>query len=103
MREEPTWKIDVTEDRDMLIVSPSGEVDLHTSPELIAAFAQTNGHRDLVCDITGITFMDSTGVRALLSLLSRDPDRFALAGSSAAVDQLLALCCVADRFRRIDR
>jgi anti-sigma B factor antagonist len=104
MLEEQPWKVDVKDDGEVLIVSPSGEVDLTTSPELVAAFAHpANGHRDLICDITDITFMDSTGVRALLELLSREPYRFALSGSSAAVDQVLDLCCVADRFRRVDR
>jgi anti-anti-sigma factor len=104
MLEERPWKIDVKDDGKVLIIAPSGEVDLSTSPELVAAFAHsTNGHRDLVCDITDITFMDSTGVRALLDLASREPNRFALSGSNAAVDKLLDLCCVADRFRRVDR
>jgi anti-anti-sigma factor len=102
--EEQLWRIDVKDDGEVLIVAPSGEVDVTTSPELVAAFAHTgHGHRDLICDITDITFMDSTGVRALLELLSREPDRFALSGSSAAVDHVLDLCCVADRFRRVDR
>ena len=104
MLEEQPWKIDVKDDGQVLIISPSGEVDLSTSPELVAAFAhRTNGHRDLVCDITDVTFMDSAGVRALLELVRREPDRFALSGSSAAVEKLLDLCCVADRFRRVDR
>lgn len=104
MRTEQPWKIDVKDDGDVLIVSPSGEVDVTTSPELLAAFAQdANGHRALVCDITNITFMDSTGVSALLSLVTREPNRFALTGSSPAVDRLLDLCCIADQFRRIDR
>jgi anti-anti-sigma factor len=104
MREELPWKIDVKDDGDVLIVSPSGEVDLNTSPELLAAFARdSNGHRALVCDTSDITFMDSTGVQALLSLLTREPNRFALSGSSAAVEKLLALCCLTDRFPRVDR
>lgn len=103
MRTEP-WKIDVKDDGDVLIVSPSGEVDLSTTPQLLAAFAHdANGHRALICDITNITFLDSTGVRALLSLRTREPKRFALTGSSAAVDRVLDLCCIADQFRRIDR
>ena len=104
MREEQLWKIDVKDDGEVLIISPSGEVDLSTSPKLVAAFDHSaNGHRDLICDITNITFIDSTGMRALLELASGEPDRFALSGSSAAVEQLLDLCCVADRFRRVDR
>jgi len=75
-------------------VSASGEVDLDTSPELLAAFAHdSNGHRALICDITNITFVDSTGVRALLNLRTHEPKRFALTGSSAAVDRVLDLCC----------
>jgi anti-sigma B factor antagonist len=102
MRAEQPWKIDVKDDGDVLIVSPSGEVDLTTTPELLVAFAHdANGHRALICDITNITFIDSTGVRALLTLLHHEPKRFALSGSSAAVDRVLDLCCIADQFPRI--
>jgi anti-anti-sigma factor len=104
MLEERPWKLDVMDDGDCLIVAPSGEVDLATSGAILAAFGTgANGHQDLVCDITDITFMDSSGVRALLELLRREPDRFALAGSSATVDEVLNLCCVADQFRRVER
>jgi anti-anti-sigma factor len=98
--EEDHWRIDVTDGGDVLIVAPSGELDLATSAELTNAFADTNGHKTLVCDITGLTFIDSTGIRALLELQRKEPDRFALSGKSTCVEKLLELTGTLAAFRR---
>lgn len=96
----PTWDIDVVDDGLTLSVCPSGELDLATCPELLGAFAGAAGHRDLVCDISGLTFIDSTGVRGLIELSQREPERFALAGVSEPVERLLELTGTAGWFRR---
>jgi anti-sigma B factor antagonist len=41
-----------------------GELDLGTAAQLEAALAEANG--DVLLDLRGLTFMDSTGVRVLL-------------------------------------
>jgi anti-sigma B factor antagonist len=41
-----------------------GELDLGTAPQLEQALADANG--DVLLDLSGLTFMDSTGVRVLL-------------------------------------
>ena len=102
MLEERPWTIDVRDDGEALVVTPSGELDIMTSPQLVQAFAQrSNGHRRLICDVTGITFIDSTGIQALLRLAESEPQRFALAGISRPVERLIDLTCTADRFRRV--
>jgi anti-anti-sigma factor len=83
-----------------LSVSPSGELDLSTSPELIGAFGKADGQRRLVCDLSAVTFIDSSGIRALIELGQREPERFALAGASEPVERLLELTGVAGWFRR---
>jgi anti-anti-sigma factor len=100
MLREPLWNIDVADDGETLSVRPCGELDLYTCPELLDAFRGANGHRDLVCDITGITFIDSAGIHGLIELSRREPRRFALAGASAPVERLLELTGTADWFRR---
>ena len=66
-----------------------------------AAFADTNGHTALVCDITGLTFIDSTGIQALLELQRDEPDRFALAGTSPCVERLLEMTATTGAFQRV--
>jgi len=98
--EQELWRIDVRDDGDVLIVAPSGELDITTSVELLDAFARTNGHTALVCDISGLTFIDSSGIQAFLALRRDEPDRFTLAGTSPCVEKLLELTGTAAMFRR---
>ena len=51
-----------------LIVSPSGEIDIATADELDDALAQ---NRDTVLDLSEVSFMDSTGLRTLVSVHNR--------------------------------
>ena len=92
--------IDVTDDGNVLVVAPAGELDLTTSPQLVEAFASKAEHTVLVCDVARVTFIDSTGIQALLALQRDEPDRFALAGTSACVERLLELTGTAKLFRR---
>jgi anti-sigma B factor antagonist len=102
MLEEELWSIDVRDDGNVLTVAPSGELDITTSVQLIDAFACRNGHTALVCDISGVTFIDSTGFQALLALQRDEPACFALAGTSPCVERLLELTGTAKQFRRVD-
>ena len=45
-------------------VTLRGELDLGTAPQLEQALAEADG--DVLLDLRGLTFMDSTGVRLLL-------------------------------------
>jgi anti-anti-sigma factor len=102
MLREQLFSIDVKDDAHVLIVAPIGELDLTTSPQLVEAFAsRRDGHRALICDVTGVTFMDSTGIQALIWLADAEPQRFALAGTSQPVERLLDLTSTADRFQRV--
>jgi anti-sigma B factor antagonist len=46
-----------------------GELDLGTAPRLEQALAEASG--DVLLDLRGLTFMDSTGVRVLLEAAER--------------------------------
>jgi anti-sigma B factor antagonist len=76
------------------IISPSGEIDLATVSQLEDALAASivDGNTDVAVDLTGVTFMDSTGLRALLAAnqnLSSSGHRMALIVAGGPVDRLL--------------
>lgn len=102
MLQEQLFSLDVRDDGQVLVVAPTGELDLYTSPQLLEAFAsRRDDHRALICDVTGVTFMDSTGIEALIWLADAEPQRFALAGTSQPLERLLDLTCTGQRFQRV--
>lgn len=88
--DEPGWTI----------VSPIGEIDLATVAQLEEALAPsvTAGNTDIAVDLTRVTFMDSTGLRALLSAnqsLTPSGHRLVLIVAGGPVDRLLDISGVA--------
>jgi anti-sigma B factor antagonist len=51
-----------------VVVSLTGELDIRSSPELqdVLAAAQSGDARTVVVDLSGLQFIDSTGLRVLL-------------------------------------
>ena len=64
----PPWSCTTSDDHDQLVVRPEGELDLACAGELRAAIdaAFASGRPTLV-DLTGLTFIDSTGLSCLLA------------------------------------
>lgn len=63
-----------TSDRDgRVVVAVAGEIDAHTAPEVRAALdealAASAGETRIVADLTGVTFMDSTGLGVFVTTL----------------------------------
>ena len=50
---------------DVLVLAVFGEVDIATAPELAQAVRSVSMARRVVIDLTGTTFIDSTGIHAL--------------------------------------
>ena len=93
----------IQDDGETLLVQPQGEVDLFTASQLSAALQGcSDTHRRLVCDLSEVTFMDSTGLRALIEARRRDPERFVLGATSHAVERLLELTGTDLLFKRFD-
>jgi anti-anti-sigma factor len=70
-----------------------GEIDLATAPAMagaIAALAPAAGERPVVIDVGGVTFIDSTGLKALLNALVE-----------LGNDRRLILRAVPSHFRRV--
>jgi anti-sigma B factor antagonist len=54
------------------VVAAIGELDLHTAPELDAALGQSTADKVdlLVVDLTGVDFMDSTGLSTIVTAVA---------------------------------
>jgi anti-anti-sigma factor len=101
----PEFDIDTRDDGTLLVVAPSGELDLATVPRVRAALAAcTEAHRAAVLDLRQVTFMDSTAVRLLIESRNGDlGDRFALVAPPSNVAQVLDISGVRPMFRWVER
>ena len=66
--EPPPFAIDVAEQEERTLLTLSGELDLATVGELEGALSERlSAGEDVVVDLRGLAFMDSSGVRALVA------------------------------------
>ena len=63
----PTFDLRVVRDERSVHIVPCGELDIATTPELeqVLREATADGVTEIVLDLRELTFMDSTGLRAL--------------------------------------
>lgn len=66
---DPTPLFDVAVERRgaMLLATPSGELDIASAPRLTATLREHDGFARLVIDLRALSFMDSSGLRLLVS------------------------------------
>jgi anti-anti-sigma factor len=95
-------KLTISSDRDgdKHTVRPLGELDLATADELQHELerAEASNAQSIVLDLSGLTFMDSTGVQLLLRAQARsraDANRLMLLRGPAAVQRVIELTGVA--------
>ncbi len=91
-----SFKIKSTEKKNIGIISVEGEVDMFTSPslrdKLVPLFEK--GVKAIVVDLTGVSFMDSSGIATLVEGLQwskNDNSDFVLTGLSTNVMNALSL------------
>jgi anti-sigma B factor antagonist len=89
-------------DRHRLVLE--GELDIASAPILEAAITELcgNGTCSIVLDLTQLTFMDSTGLRAILAadkLCNGNGHDLLLAGANGAVQRLFELTGVIGALR----
>jgi anti-anti-sigma factor len=94
-------KITTERDGGVAAICVSGELDLATVESLqreLERFEASDAY-SIILDLSGLTFMDSTGVRLLLNAHARsraDSNRLTMLRGSAAVQRVLQITGVAD-------
>lgn len=94
------------EGQDVLVVT--GDVDLATAHELVAAaeaWTSSDVPGPVRLDLTGVTFLDSTGISALLEIrrvVAAAGTDVVVVGRSAIVDRVFSLAGIADLFTSDD-
>jgi len=77
------------------LLAPVGELDIATVPLLEASYEELE-HGPVLLDLSGISFIDSTGLQLLLRLSERSAGRLEIIGSPA-LDRLLQITGVRDQ------
>jgi anti-sigma B factor antagonist len=85
------------------VVTVQGELDAYSAPSLEeeASRLLADGVSDLVLDLSGTKFLDSSGLRAILTAQRRLADRdghFSLRAPSESVRRLLDITGLVDHF-----
>jgi anti-sigma B factor antagonist len=91
----PSFELTVERYDSVATVVVSGELDLATAPHVSAAVAEHGDAQLLVLDMTATTFIDSSGVRALLQADRRGAgsgSRLVVVAGKGAVRRVLDLC-----------
>jgi len=96
----------VVERRDgRLTAAPTGELDLATAPRLIAALRAHDDYDQLVIDLRGLSFMDSSGLRLLVAETDRAQQEgyeLSLVRGGPEVGRLLRLTRLDERLPFVD-
>jgi anti-sigma B factor antagonist len=86
-------------DVDESTISIAGEIDAHTAPQLAEHFATLPGGGDIVLQMAGVGFIDSSGLRVLIELHQRAEEesrRLVLSAPSSSVVRLVEIAGLAD-------
>jgi anti-anti-sigma factor len=90
-----TMEIDLVERDDVVILVVQGELDLSVAPDFTAwlARAEASPAPAIVVDLDRVSFMDSSGMHALLqfSLSERNRERLGVTRGSPQVQRLLEI------------
>ncbi len=92
------------------VVSLEGDIDLAAAPTLKSALLELvrEGHRQLILDLSGVSYLDSTGLGVLVGIRKRlaDQGRLAIAGTPKnvfRVFQITGLDAKFEMFSTLDR
>ncbi len=95
----------VAQERDpqTMLVTVNGEVDASSSAALRDGIkgALTGGYKKVVLDLTGVSFMDSAGLRVLIdtqALGENSGSSVKIEAASDSVSRLLEMTALTDRF-----
>jgi anti-sigma B factor antagonist len=102
------FRIDVEPERESVRVAPVGELDIATVEKLRAEVERLReaGFTDLVLDLRGVRFLDSTGLRLVLELdaAARETSQeLTIIRGSAVVQRIFEVTQVSERLKFVDR
>ena len=99
-RPQPAFGCELVHDDNGVRLVLSGELDIASAPELERRIGEA-GASALVIDLGGLTFVDSTGLRLLLSVCAPDarPAPAELIPGPPTVQRVFELAGVAERLR----
>lgn len=83
------------------VVRVAGELDAYSAPALEATLTEQGADADLRLDLSGVTFIDSTGIRAIVTTdnrLRENDHRLVVVDPSPSVLRLLQLTSLDERF-----
>jgi anti-sigma B factor antagonist len=100
----PTLSVERTSDGDVEVVAVTGEIDIASAPRLITGLNDAVGNCDLpvVVDLTGVGFMDSTGLALMLNAhrrLTRRGKGFAVVCEDGPVRRVFTITDMVDVLR----
>ncbi len=90
----PQLTIEESTDGTHVVLAVVGEIDLATAAEFEARIESAGSAASIVLDMTQVAFIDSTGLRVLLSAHERADDgggRLAIVAGEGPVTKLLAI------------
>ncbi len=95
------WSMERTQSSGVTRVTPAGELDLVTAPLLARALreAEQTAEGDVLLDLSRVSFMDSSGLAAVLEAVQRSREnhhRLTIRPGEGAVIRVLALANVLD-------
>ena len=107
MSPEEQLRIATRRGADRLILELQGELDMASSAELQSALAQANNKESstVVLDLRGVSFLDSTGLKAIFKArkaVRQRGQQFAVTPGSAQVQRLLSLTGLDEHLLTID-
>jgi anti-sigma B factor antagonist len=103
---EEQLRIVLRREADRVVVVLDGELDMASAPSLLGALdaAEIEPDAMVVLDLQPLEFIDSTGLRAILSLRERCRDRgqqFAVTRGSPQVQRLLDITGVSEHLQTL--
>jgi anti-sigma B factor antagonist len=95
------FRCDVEAERGRVRVTPHGELDLATVPDVERRLRELreSGFDHIVFDLRELAFMDSTGLRLLMredALAKADGGTFAVIPGAPAVQRIFEVACMSD-------
>jgi anti-sigma B factor antagonist len=97
--------VEISDDGGSATIVVSGELDIATVEQLERSLQRVGPGGRLIMDVRGLTSIDSSGIRVLMSLDIRsrlDGWRFAIVSRPGAVQKVLDPCRVSERVLMVD-